>query len=61
MALAHMNADALNVLIQIGLVDVVNVSEADVTVRLARSICEETSTSGLQRTNSVGPGYSRPC
>jgi len=40
MASAQTTADALNVLIQLGLVDVVNVSEADVTVRLARSITD---------------------
>uniref|UniRef100_E6Q2E3 Uncharacterized protein n=1 Tax=mine drainage metagenome TaxID=410659 RepID=E6Q2E3_9ZZZZ len=43
---AQMNADALNVLIQLGLVEVVNVSKADFTVRIARSICPETSTYG---------------
>lgn len=40
MAPAQTIADALNVLIQLGLVDVVNVSEADVTVRLAQSITD---------------------
>ena len=42
------DAEALNVLIQLGLVDVVNVNDNDVTVRIARRIIGVGSTCSLE-------------